>query len=276
MPHNTHKKRGPKKQKKPGQIEIQSGPVVLPDLINLPTIKNDENKPPYSYSQLIATAISHASYQRLTLAQLCKWISDSFGFYSCLDRNGQKEWRNSVSNDLSRQNFFYQVERQKGDPGKGKYWCIKDTVQPLPPQSTIIKTVNSSKFPDDEELSSDATIPASDPAIHDGIAADDSMMPPHAKFPRSLEKNSMVLWKVSDAITCQACKARYECAERITLDNVSFIRDAVQSFIAKTPIPSFTTEIPVISHHDMKLLEMAFNYLNRHIKQANTYHHKLL
>jgi forkhead transcription factor HCM1 len=203
--------RGSKKQKKvSSQQDLPSGPIVLPDPSSLPLVEDDGNKPSYSYSQLIAMAILRAPNRRLTLAQIYKWISDSYNFYR---RSPDGGWQNSVRHNLSLNKAFTKQERPKDDPGKGHYWSIqtghegqflKEKTKPgshnigftaaVPKRSTtshshsisthqiITKNVDSSKFPDEEELSSDATIPASDPAIHEGIHADENMMPPPAKF----------------------------------------------------------------------------------------------
>lgn len=207
--------RGQKKQKKPSsqpQVEISSDPTTLPDPGNLPVIEDDGNKPSFSYSQLIAMAILRAPMRRLTLAQIYKWISESFSFYG-RSADGGPGWQNSVRHNLSLNKAFMKVERPKDDPGKGHYWCIqsgsegqflkekskpanlnsnlstvharRSSISQSLPQPIMTKTVDSSKFPEEDELSSDATIPASDPAIHDGIAADDNMMPPPSKFLRS-------------------------------------------------------------------------------------------
>lgn len=179
----------------------------LPDPSELPSLDDDGKKPSFSYAQLIGMAILRAPNRRLTLAQIYKWISDTFSHYS-LSENG---WQNSIRHNLSLNKAFIKQERPKDDPGKGNYWVIEqgmerqflkdknarrgtlsegstyhslqEPVRPatapsmgsLPPSSS--RHIDSSRFPaDDEELSSDATIPASDPAIHDGI--DDHSMPP--------------------------------------------------------------------------------------------------
>lgn len=202
--------RGSKKQKKASatQHDLPSAPIVLPDPSSLPHVEDDGNKPSYSYSQLIAMAILRAPNRRLTLAQIYKWISDSYSFYR---RSPDGGWQNSVRHNLSLNKAFTKQERPKDDPGKGHYWSIqpghegqflKEKTKPgshntgfaasVPKRPTtshsasaqqiITKNVDSSKFPDEEELSSDATIPASDPAVHEGIHADENMMPPPAKF----------------------------------------------------------------------------------------------
>lgn len=203
-----------KKQKvKEVKTEEVDGPLPEPD--QMPSVEDDGNKPSYSYAMLIGMAILRAPSRRLTLAQIYKWISDTFAFY----RNSQETgWQNSIRHNLSLSKSFSKQERPKDDPGKGHYWVINPgfekqyhKVKPVrrtnnpdgfipgypsdlprstasmsasfPPMSSS-KGFDSSKFPEEPELpSSDATIPCSDPAAHDGH--DPLSMPPPRQIPSS-------------------------------------------------------------------------------------------
>ncbi|KAI4928827.1 hypothetical protein J4E85_005449 [Alternaria conjuncta] len=204
-----------KKQKfvKDIKIEDVDGPLPNPD--QMPTVEDDGNKPSYSYAMLIGMAILRSTSRRLTLAQIYKWISDTFAFY----RNSQETgWQNSIRHNLSLSKSFSKQERPKDDPGKGHYWVInagfekqyhkvKPVRRPAPPESlapayasdlprpstsmsasfppmSSTKGFDSSKFPEEAELpSSEATIPCSDPAAHDGH--DPISMPPPRQMPSS-------------------------------------------------------------------------------------------
>ena len=183
--------------KKP-KLDEDGSSLPLPS--SLPTPEDDGGKPPYSYAQLIGMAILRAPNRRLTLANIYKWISETFSYYQV----SESGWQNSIRHNLSLNKAFEKKERPKDDPGKGNYWAIKpgseaqflkekprrsansdpapfiNSNSDLPRPSnapsalsfaapSLSKNIDSSKFPDETELSSDATIPASDPAIHDGI-----------------------------------------------------------------------------------------------------------
>jgi forkhead transcription factor HCM1 len=93
----------------------------LPPPSSLPQIHDDGTKPGHSYAQLIGMAILRSPNRRLTLAQIYKWISDTFKFYNPNDAG----WQNSIRHNLSLHKAFIKIERPKDDPGKGNYWGIE-------------------------------------------------------------------------------------------------------------------------------------------------------
>lgn len=192
----------------------------LPEPEEMPPIEDDGTKPPYSYATLIGMSILRATNRRLTLAQIYKWISDTFSYY----KNSDPGWQNSIRHNLSLNKAFIKQERPKDDPGKGNYWAIEPGMEaqflkdkplrratmsslPLPaapqresashpqnpssmaswvvppppsyppPQKVSLKNV---------DLSSDATLPASDPALQDDAGDEGTnTTAPRALPPRS-------------------------------------------------------------------------------------------
>ncbi|KAH7361442.1 meiosis-specific transcription factor mei4 [Plectosphaerella cucumerina] len=175
----------------------------LPPHDSFPPIADDGQKPGHSYAQLIGMAILRSPNRRLTLAQIYKWISDTYKFYKAEEAG----WQNSIRHNLSLHKAFIKVERPKDDPGKGNYWTIQvgmemqfikekngrksgSASENLPVMSTRLEPSKPLMAPMPEptlpppapvthhklpplptsqatlpaEISSDATIPVSDPA----------------------------------------------------------------------------------------------------------------
>ncbi|KAI9837578.1 MAG: hypothetical protein M1819_007229 [Sarea resinae] len=156
--------------------------AVVPEPDNMPLVQDDGDKPPYSYATLIGMSILRAPNRRLTLAQIYKWISDTFAYY----RLSGAGWQNSIRHNLSLNKAFVKQERPKDDPGKGNYWAIEPGMEcqflkdrPAKQRSspeaasnecTLDELVEDAKratafMTEHMDLSSDATIAASDPVI---------------------------------------------------------------------------------------------------------------
>lgn len=187
--------------------KMKSEPATSPPSLEpQPPIHDDGTKPGHSYATLIGMAILRAPNRRLTLAQIYKWISDTYSYYNA----SEPGWQNSIRHNLSLNKAFIKQERPKDDPGKGNYWAIepgmegqflkdktskkssgqsenvnlsipssaqKDTPQstykaliPVPSELPTSSTFMPSEPAAPAEPSSDATIPASDafgPEEHD-------------------------------------------------------------------------------------------------------------
>uniref|UniRef100_A0A674GIY3 Forkhead box protein G1 n=1 Tax=Taeniopygia guttata TaxID=59729 RepID=A0A674GIY3_TAEGU len=81
---------------------------------------NARLKPPYSYATLICMAMEGSEQPKLTLAAICKWISDHF----CYFRRAHPSWKSSIRHNLSINKRFVKVPRKKGEPGRGAFWKL--------------------------------------------------------------------------------------------------------------------------------------------------------
>ncbi|NXH99493.1 FXJ1B protein, partial [Pachycephala philippinensis] len=77
-------------------------------------------KPPYSYATLIAMAMEASKKPKITLAAICKWISDNFSYF----RRADPSWQSSIRHNLCINKRFVKVPREKGEPGRGAFWKL--------------------------------------------------------------------------------------------------------------------------------------------------------
>lgn len=116
------------------QIEQQKNTEIKKEEMNHDESSNHSNsdkieqdssckKPPYSYAQLIAQAISSSKEQQLTLSQIYQFISSNYSYYKLDD----KGWQNSIRHNLSLNRNFVKVARQQNEPGKGSFWRIESS-----------------------------------------------------------------------------------------------------------------------------------------------------
>lgn len=85
------------------------------------SINGEDDKPPYSYAQLIVQSITASTEKQLTLSGIYSFIASTYSYY----RNGaNKGWQNSIRHNLSLNRCFIKVPRSQDEPGKGSFWRI--------------------------------------------------------------------------------------------------------------------------------------------------------
>ncbi|VDK42155.1 unnamed protein product [Anisakis simplex] len=80
-----------------------------------------EEKPPYSYAQLIVQAIMSQPNHQITLSGIYAFITSRYPWYRATD----KGWQNSIRHNLSLNRYFVKVARAHDEPGKGSFWRME-------------------------------------------------------------------------------------------------------------------------------------------------------
>ncbi|OLN81575.1 Forkhead protein sep1 [Colletotrichum chlorophyti] len=159
--------------------KVKTDEYGLPPHDSFPPIVDDGTKPGHSYATLIGMAILRSPQRRLTLAQIYKWISDTYSFYKA-EESG---WQNSIRHNLSLHKAFIKVERPKDDPGKGNYWTIQEGMEQQfmkdkPARKTAATAENVPVMSTRMEPSRPANVPMQEPTLPPPAPITHATLPP--------------------------------------------------------------------------------------------------
>ncbi|KAJ5010469.1 hypothetical protein K4K57_007123 [Colletotrichum sp. SAR 10_99] len=159
--------------------KVKADESGLPPHDSFPPILDDGTKPGHSYATLIGMAILRSPQRRLTLAQIYKWISDTYSFYKA-EESG---WQNSIRHNLSLHKAFIKVERPKDDPGKGNYWTIQEGMEQQfmkdkPARKTATTAENVPVMSTRMEPSRPVNVPIQEPTLPPPAPINHATLPP--------------------------------------------------------------------------------------------------
>ncbi|WKX93080.1 hypothetical protein Q1695_010815 [Nippostrongylus brasiliensis] len=102
---------------KRGEAKNEEASPQIPPKSTPPARVKDDEKPPYSYTQLIRMAIENSPAQRCSLNGIYNYIMENFKYFR---ENRNASWKNSVRHNLSLNKQFRRLEKKEGE--KGSLW----------------------------------------------------------------------------------------------------------------------------------------------------------
>ncbi|KAF8569712.1 hypothetical protein P879_08002 [Paragonimus westermani] len=89
--------------------------------------KDDSStSPPFTFHSLIYMSMQCLKRHKVTLKDICTWITDNFAFFRCQTN----DWQETLRQNLTSSRCFQRVPRRKEEPGgKGDLWRLNPELQ---------------------------------------------------------------------------------------------------------------------------------------------------